>query len=118
MEIRSVLLRPELQDKFAALTFDRVAGLFDLLIEKCILVEAVPTQFRFERDIKDEPYLNLAIAVGADLIVTRDNDMLDLMHREDAVSNLFRVSYPRIRIVDPVSFLAVISDLEGDDRLP
>ena len=36
--------------------------------------------FTLARDPDDEPYLNLAIAVSADYLVTRDNDMLDLMH--------------------------------------
>lgn len=110
VEIRNVLLRPELQDKFANLTYERVEVLFQAIAQKAVLLEAVPTHFRFERDIKDEPYLNLAIVSGAQYIVSRDNDLLDLMRRPDPVSNASRITYPRISIVDPVAFIEIVSN--------
>lgn len=108
-EIRSVLLRHELQDKFPSLTYERVAELFGTFEQRAVLIEAVPTHFRFERDIKDEPYLNLAIVAGADFLVSRDNDLLDLMRMSDSVSGAFRATYPRISIVDPVAFTGLLS---------
>lgn len=53
-----------------------------------------------ERDPKDEPYLNLAIATKAEYLVTRDRDLLDLMH-----DSSFQQRYPDLRILDPVEFL-------------
>ena len=114
VEIRNVLLRPELQDKFANLTYERVEALFNSLGQKAILLEAVPTHFRFERDIKDEPYLNLAIGSGAQYVVSRDNDLLDLMRRADPVSNAFRTAYPGIAIVDPVAFIDIVSNTTSE----
>jgi predicted nucleic acid-binding protein len=38
----------------------------------------VPKEFSYRRD-EDEPYINLAVAAGADFIVSRDRDLLDLM---------------------------------------
>jgi predicted nucleic acid-binding protein len=65
----------------------------------------VPDAFNFSRDPKDSKYLNLAIAGSAELVVSRDNDLLDLMRSTDAESTAFRTAYPNIRIVDPVAFL-------------
>ena len=48
----------------------------------------------------DEPYLNLAIATQAPFIVSRDNDLLDLMKNDE-----FRKAYPALTIMDPVAFL-------------
>ncbi|HEY2911138.1 MAG TPA: putative toxin-antitoxin system toxin component, PIN family, partial [Gemmataceae bacterium] len=42
-------------------------------------IEPVPDAFELQRDPEDSKYLNLAIAANAKLIVSRDNDLLDLM---------------------------------------
>ena len=46
------------------------------------------------------PYLNLALAARVGYLVSRDNDLLDLM--KDA---WFLGKFPQLRIVDPVTFL-------------
>ena len=109
LEIRDVLLRPELQEKFATLTYERVETLFQTLKRQTLLLEAVPTHFRLERDTKDEPYLNLAIAAKPQYIVSRDKDLLGLMSSADRVSRSFRASYPQIAIMEPAEFLAIFS---------
>ena len=63
-------------------------------------IDPVPALFALPRDPDDEPYLNLAIAAGADYLVTRDNDMLDLM--QDAT---FLAQHPTLTILDPVAML-------------
>jgi predicted nucleic acid-binding protein len=52
------------------------------------------------RDPTDEPYLNLAIAVKASFLVTRDGDMLSLMQDDN-----FKSRYPSLAIIDPPAFL-------------
>jgi len=42
------------------------------------MISEVPRVFAYDRDPKDEPYINLAIAAGANYIVSWDNDILDL----------------------------------------
>jgi predicted nucleic acid-binding protein len=59
----------------------------------------VRSSYRLARDPDDEPYLNLAIAAKASFLVSRDNDLLDLM-KDDA----FRKAYPDLAIVDPPTF--------------
>jgi putative PIN family toxin of toxin-antitoxin system len=100
-EIRDVLNRPEIRRAFPRLTDERVLDFLDHLVDKGHLVEDVPTVYRFERDPNDEPYLNLAIAVHASFLVSRDNDLLDLMKDAD-----FRKAYPWLTILDPPAFLA------------
>ena len=61
---------------------------------------AVPHVFAYPRDPDDEPYVDLAIATHASFLVSRDNDLLDLMKDEGV-----RKSYPGITVLGPVAFL-------------
>lgn len=70
-----------------------------------ILVKDVPRAFKYPRDPKDEPYVNLAIVGGAKYLVSRDNDLLDLMHAETVDGHAFSQVYPSLTILDPVAFL-------------
>ncbi len=53
--------------------------------------------------------LNPAIAAGAKLVVSRDNDLLDLMTGTDPDAVAFRGGWPRIAILDPASFMASLT---------
>ena len=99
-EIREVLHRPEIRKAFPKLTDENVLDFLDHLVDKGHMIEDVPSVYRFARDPNDEPYLNLAIATQAPFIVSRDNDLLDLMKNDD-----FRKAYPGLTIIDPVAFL-------------
>ena len=52
------------------------------------------------------PYLNLAIAVHAPFLVSRDHDLLDRMKDAD-----FRKAYPWLTILDPPALLAHVRSL-------
>jgi putative PIN family toxin of toxin-antitoxin system len=99
-EVRDVLGRPSLQRKYRQLTPERIDAFLANVQAKAELVEEVPAIISHPRDPADEPYLNLTLAAGAHFLVSRDNDLLDLMRDED-----FRSRYPQIRIVDPVEVL-------------
>lgn len=60
----------------------------------------VPEVALLARDPKDEPYINLALAAGAAFLVSRDNDLLDLMTDPE-----FRGRFPGLQIVDPATLL-------------
>ena len=64
------------------------------------LIHDVPTAMQLPRDPTDEPYLNLAIAMKASFIVTRDPDLLSLMNDES-----YKTIYPTLSIIDPPAFL-------------
>lgn len=104
-ELRDVLSRSSLRDDFPLLTDERVEALISLLRWKAELVRRVPKHFAYPRDPNDEPYLNLAIEAQADYIVTRDNDLLDLMKWDTEEGREFQKRFRSLRIVDPVTFL-------------
>jgi putative PIN family toxin of toxin-antitoxin system len=78
-EIRDVLSRPRLRQRNQNLTDAKVEDLIEMLLAKAEFVENVNKHFAYSRDPDDEPYLNLAIETEAVFLVSRDNDLLDLM---------------------------------------
>jgi predicted nucleic acid-binding protein len=73
--------------------------------KRSLMIPAVPHVFSYQRDPKDEPYIDLAIAVGASCLVSRDKDVLDLANPTDADGAHLRHLAPLLRILDPLSFL-------------
>lgn len=104
MKSGDVLTRPELQHKFPLLTQERAEELLEGLKERATFLESVPAEFSYDRDPKDEMYVNLALAAGAAYLVSRDNDLLDLMKETDTGRD-FRKRLPSVTILDPVAFL-------------
>ena len=98
-EIQDVLTRPKLQAKYPRLTNDRAEKLIEILRTKATLIKNIPSVFDYKRDPKDEKYINLAFASGADYIVTRDNDLLDLMTGYDLESKEFRQRFRLLKII-------------------
>lgn len=98
-EVKDVLNRPRLREKFPALTDERADGLIALIEAKGVRYENVPFVFEYARDPNDEKYLNLAAQSQAGSLVTRDKDLLSL-----AESAMFREQCPRTTILDPVEF--------------
>src|SRR5207248_538197 len=78
-ELEDVLTRPELVRKNSRLTPAFVQRFLQRVREASVSVSDVPTLFQYARDPDDEPYVNLALAVDAEFLVTRDRDLLDLM---------------------------------------
>jgi putative PIN family toxin of toxin-antitoxin system len=98
--LAEVLARPRTLRKFPALTVEAV-DLFVRDVEGLsVSMPDVPLAFTLDRDPKDEPYINLALAAGARYLASRDKDLLDLMGDED-----FRRRFPDLTILDPVSLL-------------
>jgi uncharacterized protein len=104
-EVREVLSRPEIRRKMPLLTRERVAALIGRLESKATLVHSVPRRMEYERDPDDEPVLNLAIEAAAQYLVTRDNDLLDLMKEKSSAGKTFRARFPDLTILDPSGFL-------------
>jgi len=108
-EIRDVLTRPKLQRKFPILTPDYVDSFLEALSDKAIHLDEIPQIFRYERDPKDEKVINLALAAEVTLVVSRDNDLLDLMDETRPEGQDFRQRFPKLTIVDPVTFLQTLA---------
>jgi putative PIN family toxin of toxin-antitoxin system len=103
-EVRDVLTRPKIQRKFPLLSAGWVETFVGNVESKAVLLAEIPRAFTLERDPKDEPYLNLALAAGANYLVSHDRDLLDLMADEH-----FRRRYPALNILDPPAFLRAVA---------
>jgi putative PIN family toxin of toxin-antitoxin system len=99
-EVGEVLGRPKLRRKLPNLTSDRVQTFLADVTRHASFLSDVPRAFHFERDPKDEPYINLALASGARYLISRDNDLLELMTDES-----FRRRFPGLSVLDPPALL-------------
>lgn len=102
-EVRDVLSRPKITGQFPHLTAARVDVFLQKVASMAVLVGDVPGSGLSVRDAADQPYLDLAAAVNADYLVSRDPDLLDLA-AEPALVRL----RPRLRVVSPPAFLAAV----------
>lgn len=96
------------------MTDEKVENLIDLILERAEFVRNVTPHFIYSRDPNDEPYLNLAIETEAIFLVSRDDDLLDLMTVFTDEAKDFRRRYRRIKILNPVEFLAEMRKLESE----
>ena len=103
-EIKDVLSRPWLREKYPNLTVEKVENLIEMLLDKAEFVKEVPKHFTYSRDPNDEPYLNLAIETKADYIVSRDNDLLDLMTDYTDEAKEFRQRFRPLKVVQQPGF--------------
>jgi uncharacterized protein len=107
-EIADVLSRPHLMEKYPLLTSERIAELLRRLRYDGIYLRRVKRRVTYPRDPDDEPYLNLALEVEADYLISRDSDLLDLMNWEREEGRAFRRRFRLLKIVTPVEFLKIM----------
>ena len=112
-ETRYVLNRSDVRARLRKLADVAVEALFERLEQNATLIKQVPKRFVYPRDPKDEPYINLAVEMQADYLVSRDNDLLDLMKWEQEEGREFQKRFRFLKIVTPESFLAVVE--KGDE---
>lgn len=105
-ELGEVLARPRLAKRLGITAQASLLFLSEVR-RRAILVADVLPQITFPRDPKDEPYINLALACDASFLVTRDNDLLDLMKPDSDEGARFRTDFPKLQIVDPPEFLNI-----------
>src|SRR5262245_48733587 len=99
-EVRDVLTRPETRSRFAKATPEAVEEFLQSLISKAVVLKSIPKLFSYERDPKDEPYINLAIAAKAQYIISRDIDLLALMTGHTIECKEFRQRFRPLKIID------------------
>ncbi|MBL8191862.1 MAG: putative toxin-antitoxin system toxin component, PIN family [Acidobacteria bacterium] len=106
-EVREVLSREKIRRRFDALTDESVAVFIERVCQAADFVRTAPDHFDYsKRDPKDEPYINLAIEVAADYLVSRDNDLLDLMDWNREAGREFQKRFRFLQIVTPEDFLS------------
>lgn len=112
-EVEDVLNRPEIRAHFPDLS-DEIVGAFLKRLQKfSMLVRLVPKKFSYPRDEDDEPYINLAVAAGADFILSRDKDLLDLMTGHTDECKEFRQRFRSLRVLEPAEFLKWIEERDS-----
>lgn len=99
-ELRDVFRRPSVRRKLPTLTNDVIDLFLAKVAARAVVIDTVPTSVRLPRDVKDEPYINLALAVRADFLVSRDKDLISL-----ANDTAFRTEHPDMSIINPEAFL-------------
>ncbi len=109
-EMREVMSRPEFLAKFESVTETMIEKYLEQLAKKSVFIRSVPKKFKFSRDVDDEPYINLAIESKADYLVTRDNDLLDLMTGFDVESKEFRQRTRPLKVIEPLEFLKIVEE--------
>lgn len=107
-EVKAVLSRPHIRRRYKHITDEIVTGLTQLLSYKGLYVRHVSEYFSYPRDPNDEPYLNLAIEVSADYLISRDHDLLDLMNWNQEAGREFQRRFRWLKIVTPEEFLQVM----------
>ena len=97
-EIRE--LPSKIRPKFGV-TADAVERLIADLAKYATHVHDVPPVYAHPIDPDDSPYVNLALAVDAALIVSRDKHLRELMNPEAPAGIDFMTRYPSIEIRTP-----------------
>lgn len=116
-EVRDVLSRPEVRRQLPGINDRIVHAFLAKLAVKAILITNVPEEYRYERDPDDEMYINLAIVASASYLVSRDQDLLDLMTTSTNVARQFRSRYPFLRMLKASDFILEMAsrDIRGDE---
>ena len=107
-EIREVLIRPSVQRKFPSLTISTVDDFLHRIHLCSVYLASVPSSFVLERDPKDAKYVDLAIAIKANFLVTRDKDLLDLREQGSLLLQIFEKLKWECQIVDPFEMLSYL----------
>jgi len=109
-EIIDVLFRPDIREMNLQITDEYVRAFLERVLLKAILIKSVPQKFSYPRDPKDEKYINLAVEAKAAFLVSRDNDLLDLMTGFDDETKEFRQRFRPLKIIEPIEFLKIIAE--------
>jgi putative PIN family toxin of toxin-antitoxin system len=91
-------------------TDDRVESLIFDMAAYTELVDPVPSIFVYSRDPDDAHYVDLALMTGANLVVSRDRDLLDLMSDANPDGKALRDGHPEFRVLTPPELLQQLRD--------
>jgi putative PIN family toxin of toxin-antitoxin system len=114
-EVRDVLSRPKIRKRNPDINDERVDALIIRISGKATIVGDVRQHFIYSRDPKDKKYINLAIEVTPDYIVSHDKDLLDLMTGYSDECKEFRRRFRSLKIIEPVAFLNTVRPKEPSE---
>lgn len=108
-ELEEVLNRGYIKERFK-FTDEVIKEFLDKVRSLAVILRDVTQVFSLPRDVDDEEYINLAVEAEALFIVTRDNDLLDLMTGYDVGSKEFRQKTRPLKVVEPLEFLKIVEE--------
>ncbi len=108
-EVTDVLNRPKIRAAFETLTDELVNSFLEQLREVGEFVRVVPKRFTYSRDKDDEQYVNLAGAVDAHYLVSRDKDLLSLNTGYSDECKQFRQRFRPLKVIEPLDLLRQIA---------
>lgn len=108
-ELTEVLNRPKIRASSVTLTDELVSSFLDQLREVVEFVRSVPKKFTYSRDKDDEQYVNLAGAVDAHFLVSRDKDLLSLNTGHSDECKQFRQQFRPLKVIEPLDLLRHIA---------
>ena len=116
-EYRAVLTDPHIVERHPLITPEAVELVLHRLRYVSEYLRRLTVRFHFERDARDEKFIQLAIAGGADYIITYDNDLLSLTEARTDDAKRFRQRMPGAGIVRPDTLVNTNPELflEEDD---
>lgn len=105
-EVTELLARPLVRQKFETLTDEVVREFLSRVQSFSEALAAPPKAFTLPRDPKDEIFTDLAVAGGADYLVSWNERHLNYLMKQDTPEGKdFCAHYPAIKILTPVEFL-------------
>lgn len=107
-ELKDAALRPRILRKFHHDAED-VDDFIDTLKRFAIFVHDVPHVFDYPRDPDDSHFIDVAIANNAQLIVSRDEDLLSLNDATKPDGRDFALRFPGLRVLTPSQLLALLA---------
>jgi putative PIN family toxin of toxin-antitoxin system len=107
----------ELQEVITRAAIRRKYGIGDLAIQQFFAdiaststtLDVVPCVFELPRDPDDAHYVDLAVAAGAKLIVSRDKDLFSLRDLATPEGRDFASRFPGIEILTPPELLTFLA---------
>ncbi|MDX1963909.1 MAG: putative toxin-antitoxin system toxin component, PIN family [Pirellulales bacterium] len=109
-ELRELTAETKIVAKYR-LSAELMEEFFEKLTTAAVLVETVPSVFEFPRDPDDAHYVDLALAAGAKLIVSRDKDLLSLADILTPEGRDFHARFPDLAVLTPVQLLAILGEI-------
>jgi predicted nucleic acid-binding protein len=105
-ELKEVPLRTKFVAKYPFVTAAKVAAFVAEIEALAVRISKPPLAFMLPRDPKDEPFIDLAVAGGAQFIVTwNERHLTYLMNRDTPEGMDFCTRYPKLWIISPPAFL-------------
>lgn len=110
-EVRDVLTRPKILAKNPHLTVEFVEMFLNRVLNRAKLLGKIPTHFEYSRDPKDEKYINLTVEAKAVFLVSRDNDLLDLMTDIQMRQRTFAAAIAKSKSSIPSNFCRSLKEI-------